>query len=128
MIYRETLNLLEWERLGEHLATFTATKMGAIAARNLPIPTSLADSKELLAQTQEIYGLEQNLEIRWTFEGITDVGDSLKRATLKGILSGKELLNIATTLAGMRRLRRIIDDCEELPVLKELVADIRTYP
>lgn len=102
--------------------------MGAIAARNLPIPTSLADSKELLAQTQEIYGLEQNLEIRWTFEGITDVGDSLKRATLKGILSGKELLNIATTLAGMRRLRRIIDDCEELPVLKELVADIRTYP
>ena len=62
MIYRETLNLLEWERLGEHLATFTATKMGAIAARNLPIPTSLADSKELLAQTQEIYGLEQNLE------------------------------------------------------------------
>ena len=128
MIYRETLNLLEWERLGQHLATFTATKMGAIAARNLPIPTSLADSKELLAQTQEIYGLEQNLEIRWTFEGITDVGDSLKRATLKGILSGKELLNIATTLAGMRRLRRIIDDCEELPVLKELVADIRTYP
>ena len=128
MIYRETLNLLEWERLDQHLATFTATKMGAIAARNLPIPTSLADSKELLAQTQEIYGLEQNLEIRWTFEGITDVGDSLKRATLKGILSGKELLNIATTLAGMRRLRRIIDDCEELPVLKELVADIRTYP
>ena len=128
MIYRETLNLLEWERLGQHLATFTATKMGAIAARNLPIPTSLADSKELLAQTQEIYGLEQNLEIRWTFEGITDVGDSLKRATLKGILSGKEVLNIATSLAGMRRLRRIIDDCEELPVLKELVADIRTYP
>ena len=128
MIYRETLNLLEWERLGQHLATFTATKMGAIAARNLPVPTSLADSKELLAQTQEIYGLEQNLEIRWTFEGITDVGDSLKRATLEGILSGKELLNIATTLAGMRRLRRIIDDCEELPVLKELVADIRTYP
>ncbi|MEL4894010.1 endonuclease MutS2 [Crocosphaera sp. Alani8] len=128
MIYNETLNLLEWHRLCQHLATFTATKMGAVAARNLPIPTSLEESKELLGQTKEIYGLEQNLEIKWTFEGVSDVGDSLKRATLKGILSGQELLNIATTLAGMRRLRRVIDDCEELPVLKELVTDIRTYP
>ncbi|ACB51238.1 DNA mismatch repair protein [Crocosphaera subtropica ATCC 51142] len=128
MIYKETLNLLEWHRLCQQLATFAATKMGATAARNLPIPTSLQESKELLAQTQEIYGLEQNLEIKWTFEGITDVGDSLTRATLKGNLSGQELLNIATTLAGMRRLRRIIDDCEDLPVLTDLVADIRTYP
>lgn len=128
MIYKETLNLLEWPRLCEQLATFAATKMGATAARNLPIPTSLEESQELLEQTKEIYRLEQNLEIKWTFEGITDFGDSLRRATLKGILSGKELLNIATTLAGMRRLRRIIEDYEELPTLTELVADIRTYP
>ncbi len=128
MIYQETLNLLEWPRLCQQLATFAATKMGAIAARNLPIPTTVEESQELLAQTQEIYRLEQNLEIKWSFEGISDVGDSLKRATLKGSLSGQELLNIATTLAGMRRLRRIIDDGEELPVLTELVADIRTYP
>ena len=128
MIYQETLNLLEWPRLCQHLATFAATKMGAIAARNLPMPSSLEESKQLLAQTKEIYRLEQNLEVKWTFEGITDVGDSLKRATLKGSLSGQELLNIATTLAGMRRLRRIIDDYEDLDVLKELIADIRTYP
>ncbi len=128
MIDKETLNLLEWPRLCQQLATFAATKMGAVAARNLPIPTTLAESQQLLAQTKEIYRLEQNLEIKWTFEGISDVGDSLKRATLKGNLSGQELLNIATTLAGMRRLRRVIDDCEELPVLMELVADIRTYP
>ncbi len=128
MIYQENLNLLEWPRLCQHLATFAATKMGAIAARNLPIPSNLEESQELLEQTKEIYRLEQNLEIKWTFEGITDFGDSLKRATLKGTLSGQELLNIATTLAGMRRLRRIIDDCEDLPVLTELIADIRTYP
>ncbi|WP_107670394.1 endonuclease MutS2 [Cyanothece sp. BG0011] len=128
MIYKETLNLLEWPRLCQQLATFASTKMGATAARNLPIPTSLEESQELLEQTKEIYRLEQNLEIKWTFEGITDVGDSLTRATLKGILSGQELLNIATTLAGMRRLRRIIEDYEELPTLTELIADIRTYP
>jgi DNA mismatch repair protein MutS2 len=128
LIYQETLNLLEWPRLCQHLATFAATKMGAVAGRNLPIPTSLAESQALLAQTQEIYRLEQNLEVKWTFEGVTDVGDSLQRATLGGSISGQELLNIATTLAGMRRLRRIIEDYEDLPALKELVADIRTYP
>ncbi|MEM8779867.1 MAG: endonuclease MutS2 [Cyanobacteria bacterium P01_G01_bin.49] len=128
MIHQETLNLLEWPRLCQHLATFTATKMGAVAARNLPIPTNVSESQELLAQTQEIYRLEENLQVRWSFEGITDLGDGLKRAKLGGTLSAKELLNIATTLAGMRRLRRVIDDYEGLPVLEELVADIRTYP
>ena len=63
MIDKETLNLLEWPRLCQQLATFSATKMGAIAARNLPIPTSLEETKELLAQTKENYGLEQNLMV-----------------------------------------------------------------
>ncbi|MEA5509273.1 endonuclease MutS2 [Crocosphaera sp. UHCC 0190] len=128
MIHQETLNLLEWPRLCQHLATFAATKMGVVAARNLPIPTTLPESKQLLAQTQEIYRLEQTLDAGWTFEGITDVGDSLDRAKIGGMLSGQELLNIATTLAGMRRLRRVIDNYEDLPVLTELIADIRTYP
>ena len=128
MIHQETLTLLEWPRLCQHLATFAATKMGAVAARNLPIPTTVSESQELLAQTQEISRLEQNLEAQWSFDGITDVGNSLERAKLGGILSAKELLDLATTLAGMRRLRRVIDDYEDLPVLSELVAEIRTYP
>jgi DNA mismatch repair protein MutS2 len=44
------------------------------------------------------------------------------------MLAGQELLNLATTLAGMRRLRRVIDSKENLPVLTALVADVRTYP
>ncbi|HEY9707683.1 MAG TPA: endonuclease MutS2, partial [Oculatellaceae cyanobacterium] len=31
-------------------------------------------------------------------------------------------------LSGVRRLRRLIDDQEDVPVLAELVADLRTYP
>ena len=128
MIQQETLNLLEWPRLCQHLSTFAATKLGTLAARKLSIPDTFEESKQLLAQTREIYHLEQNLEVQWSFEGITDIGDSLERAKLGGILSGQELLNIATTLAGMRRLRRIINNQENCPVLEELVADIRTYP
>lgn len=128
MIQQETLNLLEWPRLCQHLSTFAATELGALAARKLLIPDTLEESQQLLAQTREIYRLEQNLEVQWSFEGIADIGDSLKRAKLGGMLSGQELLNIATTLAGMRRLRRMINNQENCPVLEELVANIRTYP
>jgi DNA mismatch repair protein MutS2 len=99
-----------------------------VAARNLVIPPTQAESLRLLAQTKEIYELENRLTTGLSFEGIQDIGESIQRAELQGILSGEQLLAIATTLAGMRRLRRMLDDQEDIPVLKELVADLRTYP
>ncbi len=128
MIQTETLDLLEWNRLCQHLATFAATKLGATAARNLVIPSDRPTSEGLLAQTREIYNLEQKLNSGWTFDGIRDIGEALDRSRIGGMLSGEELLNLATTLAGVRKLRRIIDAEEELITLNELVSDLRTYP
>ncbi|WP_353931879.1 endonuclease MutS2 [Okeanomitos corallinicola TIOX110] len=128
MIQSETLELLEWHRLCQHLSTFAATKLGAIVARALPIPTTLEESKELLAQTKEVYQLESRLTPGLSFDGIQDIGDSLERAELQGILSGEELLAIATTLYGARNLRRLIDNQQDVPILTELVAELRTYP
>ncbi|GBE92118.1 endonuclease MutS2 [Nostoc cycadae] len=128
MIQAETLELLEWHRLCQHLATFAATKLGAIASTNLQIPTSQSVSEQLLAQTKEVYQLESRLTTSLSFDGIQDIGDSIERAELRGILAGDELLAIATTLAGARNLRRIIDNQEDTPVLTDLVADLRTYP
>ena len=67
MISTETLDLLEWHRLCQHLATFAATKLGAVAARQLKLPATQAESQQLLAQTQEIYNLEQELDSGWNF-------------------------------------------------------------
>ncbi|MEH2461231.1 endonuclease MutS2 [Nostoc sp.] len=128
MIQSETLELLEWHRLCQHLATFAATKLGATAARHLKIPDSQTESEQLLEQTKEVYQLETRLTTGLSFEGIQDIGDSLERAERGGILTGDELLAIATTLAGVRNLRRVIDNQEDLPILTELVADLRTYP
>ncbi|MBD2568953.1 endonuclease MutS2 [Anabaena lutea] len=128
MIQSETLELLEWQRLCQHLSTFAATKLGAIVARNLPIPETQTESQQLLAQTKEVYQLESHLSPGLSFEGIQDIGDSLERAELQGILSGEELLAIATTLSGTRNLRRVIDNQENLPILTELVSELRTYP
>jgi DNA mismatch repair protein MutS2 len=129
LITRETLELLEWQRLCQHLATFADTKLGAIAARNLILPITKEGSLQLLAQTQEIYNLEQQLDVEWTFKGIKDLNQTLARIGIGGLLSAQELLDMATTLSGMRYLRRIIDaKAEELPTLNELVLDLRTYP
>jgi DNA mismatch repair protein MutS2 len=128
LIQSETLELLEWSRLCQHLATFAATKLGAIASRNLQIPGTQSESIQLLAQTKEVYLLESRLATGLSFEGIQDIGESLLRAGIGGILSGNELLAIATTLAGTRQLRRAIDSQEDLPVLNSLVAELRTYP
>lgn len=128
MIQSETLELLEWSRLCQHLATFAATKLGAVAARDLQPPATQSESLHLLAQTKEVYQLEMHLTSGLSFEGIQNIGGSLERAQLQGILSGEELLAIATTLAGVRRLRRLIEEQEEVPTLAQIVADIRTYP
>ncbi|QKD84493.1 endonuclease MutS2 [Thermoleptolyngbya sichuanensis A183] len=128
MIQAETLNLLEWPRLCQHLATFAATKLGARVAQDLRIPDTLVESEALLAQTREVYQLETTLPVSLSFEGIQDIGDALERAALQGILSGDDLLAIATTLSGARTLRRTIDQYPDLTTLNALVADLRTYP
>ena len=128
MIQSETLELLEWSRLCQHLATFTATKLGAIAARNLVIPDTQAKSQELLNQTKEVYELDSRLTAGLSFAGIQDIGESLERAELQGILTAEQLLAIATTLTGTRQLRRSIDQQQDLPVLQELVSTVKTDP
>ncbi len=126
LIQAETLNLLEWPRLCRHLATFTATNIGTVAAQQLQIPRHIEESQALLMQTVEAAQLESTGG-GLLFGGIRDIGIALERSQVQGILSGDELLEIATTLAGARRLRRQID-AQDVPVLQALVADLRTFP
>ncbi len=128
MIQAETLELLEWSRLCQQVSTFAATKLGKIAAKNLVIPQHPSVSLNLLAQTTEVFALETRLTGGLSLDGIEDFGDALERAAVQGMLSGQELHEIATTLAGMRKLRRTIESEEQIPVLAALVADVRTYP
>ncbi|BFM38477.1 endonuclease MutS2 [Synechocystis sp. LKSZ1] len=128
MIQAETLSLLEWNRLCHHLSTFAETSLGVVAAQQLLPPETEAESRTLLNQTQEVERIEASLNSNWKFNGIADITEALERAELGGLLSGPELLAIATTLAGVRRLRRVIEGQEDLPCLMALVEDVRTYP
>ena len=123
----KTLDLLEWPRLTYHLSTFTMTKLGSLVTQQLTPPQSLLESQRLLTQTQEVVELESRTG-SLSFDGVQDISGSLERAGRHGILSGLELLNIATTLSAARQLRRIVDKFPELVSINDLVSGLRTFP
>ena len=123
----ETLDLLEWNRLCQHLSTFTTTKLGAIASAHLPIPDRYEDTLELLTQTKEAYALEER-NAGVSLDGIQNITEAVFRAEKQGILSALELWAIATTLAGARNLRRQLDNTDCCPNLQILASELRTYP
>eukprot|EP00741_Cyanophora_paradoxa_P012924 tig00020629_g12480.t1 len=136
-VQEETLELLEWSRVCEHLATFAATKLGAAACRALGpagIPAATREESErLLGETREVYEIENRWGIDLKYEGIRDIAESVKRVRIEGyVLTGRELYGVATTLAGARALRRQIEGIEgaegAFPSLLGLVEGLTTHP
>ena len=102
---RETLDLLEWPRVCQHLAEFASTRMGRHSARALTLPQSLAESQTTLAQTVEMAVLDDLSEGGLSFRGVQDLKAVLLRCVKGGVASGEELLAVAETQAAARRLR-----------------------
>ncbi|MEL7085367.1 MAG: endonuclease MutS2 [Cyanobacteria bacterium J06597_1] len=127
-IRAEALELLEWARLCEHLATFAATILGNRACRQLSPWRTQRDSETLLAQTQEVLDLDEKLPSGIPMQGVYELEAYLQRAERGGILYGHDLLEVASTLAGARRVRRVLDHDDEVPLLQDAVSSIRTYP
>ena len=127
-IQQEALELLEWPRLAEQLASFASTAPGRCACLELALPACLAASRTLLAETTELLGLDGLLEGGLSFQGVADIAALVTLCAKGGTAPGEELLALATTLAAARRLRRQIDDPQLRPVCTALVAELRTLP
>ena len=127
-IQQEALELLEWPRLAEQLASFASTASGRRACLELPLPDSLADSRTLLSETTELLGLDGLVEGGLSFQGVADIAALVALCAKGGTAAGEDLLALAATLAAARRLRRQIDDPELRPVCSALVAELRTLP
>jgi DNA mismatch repair protein MutS2 len=127
-IQQDALELLEWPRLAEQLASFASTPPGRRACLELPLPASLAASRSLLAETTELLGLDGLLEGGLSFQGVADIAPLVALCAKGGTAAGEDLLALAGTLAAARRLRRQIDDSELRPECSALVAELRTLP
>jgi len=124
----ETLELLEWPRLAQQLASFASTRAGDRHCSTLVPPLSFGESQRLLAETTELLGLDGLTEGGLSFSGAADIGATVSLCAKGGVAPGEDLLAVATTLAAARRLRRQIEDTEVRPVCSALVAELRTLP
>jgi len=127
-IQQEALELLEWPRLAQHVASFASTTAGRTLAAALPLASSHAESQRLLLETTELLALDGLTEGGLSFQGVADLQRTLLVCSKGGVASGDDLLELATTLGAARRLRRQIDDPELRPVTTALVEPLRTLP
>jgi DNA mismatch repair protein MutS2 len=127
-IAAEALELLEWERLGQHLASFASTSAGAAHCRALPLAGDRAESLRLLAETSELLDLDCLIEGGLSFQGAADLSGTLRHCAKGGTAAGEDLLAVASTQAVARRLRRQIEAPELRPVCGLLMRDLRTLP
>ena len=126
--WQETLELLEWPLVCQHLSDFASTRMGRDAARQLTLPSSPAGSRQRLAETNEMVVLDDLSEGGLSFRGVVDLRPVLLRCGKGGVASGEELLGVAETLAAARRLRRQIDEPDLRPVCTALIETMVTLP
>ncbi|MCS5699580.1 endonuclease MutS2 [Cyanobium sp. FGCU-52] len=124
----ETLELLEWPLLADHLAGFAGTEAGRRHCRRLPLPASPAESRRLLAETTELLALDGLIEGGLSFQGVADTRATVLLCAKGGCAGGEELLQLAATLAAARRLRRQIEDPQLRPFCSALVGELRTLP
>ncbi|WP_399214366.1 endonuclease MutS2 [Synechococcus sp. RedBA-s] len=124
----EALELLEWQRLGQHLASFASTTAGTAHCRDLPLAADRAESLRLLAETSELLGLDGLIEGGLSFQGAADLTGTLRHCAKGGTAGGEDLLAVASTQAVARRLRRQIEAPELRPVCSQLMAELRTLP
>jgi len=124
----ETLDLLEWPRLCSQVATFAVTTSGRRFCQALPLAASPAESQALLGETTELLALDGLTEGGLSFQGVADLTITVALCAKGGTAGGEALLEVATTLAAARRLRRQIDEPTLRPITTALIDSLRTFP
>ncbi len=128
ILCKETLDLLEWPRLCDHLSTFASTPNGQLHCKNLFLPNDLGGSRCLSLETIEIAALDDLLDGGLSFKGVHGLAKTLNHCLKGGVASGEELLFIAETLSAARRLRRQIEENELRPTLSSLFVPLVSLP
>jgi len=109
---RHYFRLLEYDAIIERVSDHAASPPGKERVASLRPSYDPEEVRRRLAATLE--GMEL---LRWkdgvSLSGIRDIRPSLRRARIGGILEGRELIEIADTLAAGRKVCGQIADIEE---------------
>jgi DNA mismatch repair protein MutS2 len=110
------LKTLEYHKILNKLSQHAATALGKKRAEEMQPSSDFAHVVKLLKTTDEAVMIER-IKGDVPFGGIRDLHASIHRSRIGGILNAQELLDVATTLFGGRRLKRYLTNVhEEHPV------------
>lgn len=120
--FKATLVMLEWPRLCKHVSAFASTTIGRAAVQALGIPATQLETEDLVAETAATIVMEGEYAAALDFGGInTSVAQvAIGRASRGGLLSGQQLVAVASLVHGGGKLRSSI-----AAVLKQAEGDAR---
>ncbi len=123
---RKILATMEYPKIINKLVEHAGTELGKQLASKLNPSTDLEDVKRLLQATDEACAADR-LKGNAPFGGIFNIEAALHRARIGGTLHAMELLEIASTSFGARRVRRhvlAVHVEHPLPILAGLAEQI----
>ena len=104
-----TLDLLEWQRLSEHVASFASIGATRDALRSgLPVDMSHEASTSLHIETEEAYTLEQVLGSRIDLRGFIELGPLVTHASKGGELDGESIVATGESLQAASNLLKML--------------------
>ncbi|MDQ6423009.1 endonuclease MutS2 [Paenibacillus sp. LHD-117] len=123
------LTTLEYPKIIDKLIKHASTSLGKTTAEQLKPVTELEAVKTLLQATDEAYAADR-LKGSAPFGGVVDIRASLHRARIGGTLNPAELLDIASTSRGSRRVKRHVETIHgehPLPMLSTIASGISEH-
>ncbi len=108
----KVLRTMEYDKILNKLSAHAATSMGKAAAARLAPASDFEEVKRRLQATDEAVRVER-IKGNVPFGGIRDITPAVKRASIGGLLNAAELLDMANTAAGARRLKRFLASVHE---------------
>jgi len=123
---KKLLEKLEYPKILNRLESHAATSMGKALALSASPVGELEEVRHRLQGTDEAAAVDR-MKGAAPFGGISDVRASLKRSAIGGTLSASELLAVADTALGGRRVKRFVEsylEKHEAPILGSLAEGI----
>ncbi|NLY75233.1 MAG: endonuclease MutS2 [Firmicutes bacterium] len=106
-MFERAVKTLEFNKIISKVEEYAATVMGKELVRELRPLTDLTAIREAQQITSEAVQLLTESD-RVPLGGVFDIRDSLKKASIGGILTAQELLEIGSTLRGSRLMREFL--------------------
>ncbi|MGD6802503.1 endonuclease MutS2 [Rossellomorea aquimaris] len=123
----KVLRTLEFNKVKELLSGFAASPLGRAKAEALQPSTTLEEVIRIQEETDEAASILR-LKGHAPLGGIFDIRPAVKRATIGGMLSPQEFVQVASTIYASRQIRLFMEDLREeeieLPILSEKVSEM----